>query len=97
MDYHIMLNVSIILEETNQEFIKNYLILKSRITFVPEGKLYRIGLLFTHKNSDFGTISVMGQSCPVLILKIRYHADSFSAIFWCSVNTYMVTDCYGSE
>ena len=27
MDYHIMLNVSIILEETNQEFIANYLIL----------------------------------------------------------------------
>ena len=41
-------------------------------TFVPEGKLYWIGLLFMHKNSDFGTISVMEQSCPVLILKMRH-------------------------
>ena len=37
-----------------------------RITFVPAGKLYWIELLFTHKNSDFGTISVMEQSCPPL-------------------------------
>ena len=42
------------------------------ITFVSAGKLYQIGLLFTHRKSDFGTISVMEQSCPVLILKMRH-------------------------
>ena len=35
-----------------------------RIGFTPARKPYRIGLLFTHKDSDFGAISVTEQTAP---------------------------------
>ena len=34
-----------------------------RITFVLARRPYRIGLLFTHKNGAFGTISVTERNC----------------------------------
>ena len=35
-----------------------------RIGFTPARKPHRIGLLFTHKDSDFGAISVTEQTAP---------------------------------
>ena len=35
-----------------------------RIGFTPARVPYRIGLLFTHKDSDFGAISVTEQTAP---------------------------------
>ena len=40
-----------------------------RIGFTPARKPHRIGLLFTHKNSDFGAISVTEQTAPRRSLK----------------------------
>ena len=58
-----------------------------QIAFAPTQKSYRIGLLFTHKNGDFGAISVTGRSCPVPISKVKRHIlDGFYATLWCSVN-----------
>ena len=34
-----------------------------RIAFAPARKPYRIGGLFTHKNGDFGAISLTDRSC----------------------------------
>ena len=40
----------------------------------PSGrKPYRIGLLFTHKNGDFGALSVTERSCAALISKVERH------------------------
>ena len=41
-----------------------------RITFAQARKPYRIELLFTHNNSDFGTISVTERSCVAPISKV---------------------------
>ena len=54
-----------------------------RIAFVPARKPYRIGFQFTHKNGDFGAISVTEQSCPESHISDRcsYYTrppDSFS-------------------
>ena len=38
-----------------------------RIAFPPARKPYRVGLLFAHKNGDFGEISVTERSCAALI------------------------------
>ena len=42
-----------------------------RIAFVPAQKLYRIRLLFTHENGDFGVFSVMERSCAARISKVE--------------------------
>ena len=41
------------------------------IAFTSARKQFRIGLLFTQKNSDFGVISVTKQSCPAPISKVE--------------------------
>ena len=42
-----------------------------------------------HKNSDFGMISVMKQSCTAPISKVECHIlDRFCAVLWYSLNTY---------
>ena len=40
-------------------------ILHRIVAFAPAPKPYRIGLLFTYKNGDFGAISVKERSCAV--------------------------------
>ena len=42
-----------------------------RIDFAQTRKPYRIGLLFTHNNGDFGAISVTKRRCPALSLNWR--------------------------
>ena len=42
-----------------------------RIVFAPPRKSYRLGLLFTHKNGDFGAISVTERSCAAPISKVE--------------------------
>ena len=50
-----------------------------RTTFAQARKAYRIGLLFTHKNGDFGAISVAKRSWAVPISKVESHiSDSCS-------------------
>ena len=44
-----------------------------RMAFAPARKPYRIGLLFTHKNRDFGAISVTERSCAAQISKVETH------------------------
>ena len=51
-----------------------------RIVFAPAWKPYLRGLLFTHKNGDFGAISVTVRSCPALSLNWR-------VTYWISVHT----------
>ena len=49
------------------------------IAFALEGKPFRIVLLFTHKNGDFGAISVTKPSCDALIFKVESHiSDRYS-------------------
>ena len=50
-----------------------------------------VGYLFTHKNGDFGAISVAERSCaaPSPISKVeRYISDRFLVTLWCSGNRY---------
>ena len=50
-----------------------------RIAFAQARKSYCIGLLFTHKNGDFGAISVMGRGRASLISKVKSHiSDRYS-------------------
>ena len=42
----------------NESFITKAMFIPYRIAFVPARKSYRIGFLITHKNGDFGAISV---------------------------------------
>ena len=50
-----------------------------RITFAPARKPYRIGILFTQKNGDFGAISVTERSWAAPISKVESHiSDSCS-------------------
>ena len=44
-----------------------------RIAFAHARKSYRIGLLFTHKNRDFGAISVTERSYAAPISKLESH------------------------
>ena len=56
------------------------------MAFAPAQKPYRIGLLFTHMNGDFGAISATAGSCAAPISKeeshisdrCSYYADSYS-------------------
>ena len=62
-----------------------------RMALVPGAarKPYRIGLLFTHKNCDFGTISVTERSCAALLsIEERHISDRFCATLWYNVNRY---------
>ena len=64
-------------------------VLSKNVALTRERKPYRIGLLFTNKNSDFGAISVTKGSCTALISKMEHHIlDKFGAIFKYSVNRY---------
>ena len=46
---------------------------------------YQIGLLFTHKNGDFGAISVTERICVTPISTVESHiSDSYCATLWCS-------------
>ena len=53
-----------------------------RIALLPAGKPYLMGLVFTHKNGDFGSVSVTE---PIFKLE-RHRSDRFCARLWCSVN-----------
>ena len=52
------------------------------IAFAPALKPYRIGFLFTHRNGDFGAISVTERSCSATISKAESHISGR-----CSYNT----------
>jgi len=62
---------------------------------------YRIGLLFTHKNGDFGAISAAERSCAAPISKVERHiSDRFCATLWCRVigqprGGWLVMNCKG--
>ena len=65
-------------------------------SFTPAQKPFQIDLQSTHKNSDFGTISVTERSCASPILKVERHiSDRFCSILWCTVNR--CSDRSGSE
>ena len=67
-----------------------------RVAFESALKSYQIGLLFTHKNGDFGGIFLTERSCAALISKVECHiSDRLCATVWCSVNRY--SDRRGSE
>ena len=60
------------------------------IAFAPAQKLYQIGFLFTHKNGDFGAISVIKGSCATPISKVGRHiSDKFCALLSCCVKTHL--------
>ena len=52
-----------------------------RVAFAPARKPYRLGLLFTHKNGDFGAISVTEQSCAALISKAESHISDWGSYY----------------
>ena len=53
-----------------------------RIALTPTRKPYRIGPLFTHKNGDFGAISITERSCTATILRVDCHiSDRFLPLF----------------
>ena len=57
--------------------------LGSQYTFAPARKSYRIALLFTHKNGDFGAISETLQSCAAPVSKVEcFISDRFCATLW---------------
>ena len=58
-------------------------------SFTPARKPFQIDQ-FTHKNSDFGAISVTDKrSCASPILKEERHILArFGAMLWCTVNRY---------
>ena len=66
----------------------------------PARKPYRIGLLFTHKNGDFGTISVLERS-PAWPISEVYQKMSYpvcvAATFWCSVNRHLDRSGFGAR
>ena len=48
--------------------------------------------LFTHRNGDFGAISVTDRSCSALISKVECHKwDRFCATVWGNVNWYLIS------
>ena len=67
-----------------------------RTAIAPARKPYRMGRLFTHKNRDFGAISVTERSCDAQISKVRLHiSDRFGATLRCTVNWF--SDSSGGE
>ena len=74
--------------------------------FAPARKPYQIGPLLTHKNGDFGAISVTERSCAALIFKedshcllyqIAFRDCTFSSApqrpFCCGQYKYWTADC----
>lgn len=60
-----------------------------QIALAPAWKPYRIVLLFTHEDHDFGVISVTESSCTVPISKVERHiTDRFYTTLWYRVNWY---------
>ena len=58
-----------------------------RIVLAPKRKPYRLGLLFTHENDDFGAIFVTEQSFAAAISKVeRLISDRFCFTLWCNVS-----------
>ena len=55
-----------------------------QIAFAPAKKPYRIGLLFSHKNGDYGAISVTERGCAALISNVERHISNK----FCSVSTF---------
>ena len=55
--------------------------------FAPAQKPYRIGILFTRKNGDFGAISVTERSCAALIPKEEHHISGRLQTADCRVGT----------
>ena len=52
-------------------------------SFAPARKPYRIGLMFTHKNSDFSAIFVRERSCTAPTLNEDLHiSDTFVPLNW---------------
>ena len=67
-----------------------------RMALTSARKPYRIEIVFTHKNGDFGAISITERSCPAAISKVEPRiSDKFCATLWCNVNRYL--HCGGSE
>ena len=72
--------------EKRQENVNKAMFAIYRITLAPARKPYRVGLFFTHKNDDFGAISVTEGSCPSPISKVKRHiwrigsAQNFGAV-----------------
>lgn len=57
---------------------------------------YRIGILFTHRNDDFGAISATERSCAAPISRVELHlSNRFYGTLLCSKNSY--SDCIRSE
>ena len=52
-------------------YVNKAMLTLSRIAFARAPKPYRTGLLFTHKNSDFGAISVTERSCVAQISEVE--------------------------
>ena len=51
--------------------VTNAMFTLCRIVFAPPRKSYRLRLLFTHNNGDFGAISVTKRSCAAPISKVE--------------------------
>ena len=67
-----------------------------RLALASARKPYWIEIVFTHKNGDFGAISITERSCTAPISKMEPHiSDTFCATLWCNVNRY--SHCSGSE
>ena len=65
--------------------------------FAPAQKPYRVGILFTHKNGNFGAISVTKRSCAALISKVKRHiSDRGRSEDWDLVHTEFV-QIFGSK
>ena len=72
----------------------------SQIAFAQALKPYRTGLLFTHKNSDFGAISVTERSCVVQISEVESRkSDRHSHYCWFArdVTAAMLVVCWWSR
>ena len=63
------------------DWIGTIISLVLKICFAPARKSDRIGLLFTHKNGEFGAISVTVQSCAALISKAESHISDRCSYF----------------
>ena len=53
----------------------------TRIAFAPVRKSSPIGLLFTHKNGDFGAIFVTERSCAAQISKVESRISDRSSYY----------------
>ena len=87
-------SMHVITSWTKQKLCKLDLVFKAmftyRITFTPARKLYRIGHLLTHRNGDFGGISVKERIFTAQISKVKRHiSDRFCTTLKCSVTRYL--------